>query len=555
MQLKEFGIKNYRSFDGEGVYLQRLSKVNILIGKNNCGKSNFLRFIKTIGENLRNLKDFPNDLNNQHRRNGESASMTFTVNGKDLVIEGKTIPWNASENFKNFLSDGYLFDFDIKNDSISDIDEILGKLSPSELFVLQDQYSSASADTLRKVTNNRVKSLITSTIRETFNKVIYIPHLRIIKEGHKFGDSNSSIDGSNIISKMFEMKNPNVGEESNREKFYKIQSFVRELLNDDSLEIEIPHTKDNIIISLHDNRLPLDYYGTGIHQLVLLCSTLVIHEDSVVCIEEPEIHLHPELQRKFLAFLLTTNNTYFITTHSNVFLEYNNDVSIYHVNYDGFKSSVNFCSTSAHSYELLASLGYKASDLLHSNGIIWVEGPSDRTLINKWISLLDARLSEGIHYSIMYYGGRLLSTLTFDSEHNAEEVTKELIPLLRINKHAFVVIDRDGFSSQASLNRTKTRICEEIGHGKFWVTKGREIENYIHNNVVNQWLQTLNFDNEVDSHIGESIRKCNPKLNYDRNKNGYVKEMEKYIDEQSLDVLDLKKQMKILVETINKWNN
>ena len=33
----------------------------------------------------------------------------------------------------------------------------------------------------------------------------------------------------------------------------------------------------------------------------------------------------------------------------------------------------------------LDDIGIKASDILQSNGIIWVEGPSDRIYINKWI--------------------------------------------------------------------------------------------------------------------------------------------------------------------------
>ncbi|WP_276496728.1 ATP-dependent nuclease [Pontibacter litorisediminis] len=554
MNLKKFGIKNYRSFDADGVTLTSLKKVNVIIGKNNCGKSNFLRFIKTLNENLSTLNKFPDDINNQHRRNGKSASIVIEKVGKDLIYQEKRYQNYDRGNLKDFVEGNHKLVYNIKDGAITNIQETFSGLTPSELIAFQNKYSSADAPTLINTIQGTLAYKITTDIKNEFKSVIYIPHLRIIKEGHKFGDSNSSIDGSNIISKMFEMQNPRVGEESNRNKFFKIQQFVRELLNDEELVIEIPYTKDDIIISLHDNRLPLDHYGTGIHQLVLLCSTLVIHENSVVCIEEPEIHLHPELQRKFLSFLLTTDNTYFITTHSNIFLEHNDDVSIYHVSYDGIKSSVNHCNTTAQSYELLANLGYKASDLLHSNGIIWVEGPSDRTLINKWISLVDDTLIEGIHYSIMYYGGRLLSALTFSSDHNAEELAKELIPLLRINKNAYVVIDRDGFNSKASLNRTKTRICEEIGQGKFWVTKGREIENYLHDDTVNSWLQTSTFNNDIDLQFGESLRKVNSNIKYERDKNGYIRKLEGYVNENSLDVLDLRKQIKALVRAIQIWN-
>ena len=66
-------------------------------------------------------------------------------------------------------------------------------------------------------------------------------------------------------------------------------------------------------------------------------------------------------------------------------------------------------------------LGYKASDLLQTNSIIWVEGPSDRIYINFWLNEIDDSLVEGVHYSIMFYGGRLFSHLTADDYDDIED--------------------------------------------------------------------------------------------------------------------------------------
>ena len=80
-------------------------------------------------------------------------------------------------------------------------------------------------------------------------------------------------------------------------------------------------------------------------------------------------------------------------------------MNVYHVRFDGVRTLVTPATTTAQSAEALADMGYKASDLLQSNGVVWVEGPSDRVYLTKWLSILAPEFVEGIHYAIMYYGG------------------------------------------------------------------------------------------------------------------------------------------------------
>ena len=131
--------------------------------------------------------------------------------------------------------------------------------------------------------------------------------------------------------------------------------------------------------------------------------------------------------------------------------------------------------------ELCADLGYRASDLLQSNAIIWVEGPSDRLYIRHWLNAVDPELVEGVHYSLMFYGGRLLARLS------ASDVeVEDFISLRRINQWLSIVIDSDRRRSKAVINQTKKRVQAEfnVGPGHAWVTQGREIENYIPESVL-----------------------------------------------------------------------
>lgn len=548
MKIKGFGIKNYRSFDDDGIYLDNLEKINIIIGKNNCGKSNVLRFLQTLNSNIQDFKKFPNDIQNQHRRNGKESILQLKIKGEDLPNNTEKISHGRIFNYNEFFRKYHLFDFSISSQSI-ELPEMINKLDKRELVPFQNIYSSASSAILLETIKDTWTKSIINFIRDDFKDLIYIPHLRVIKEGHSFGDSNSSINGSNIISKMFEMQNPSIGDEKSKDKFNLIQKFVRELVNKPRLKIEIPHTKEEIVLTIDDNRLPLESFGTGIHQLVLMCSSLVIHENSIVCIEEPEIHLHPELQRKFINFLNETKNIYFITTHSNIFLDSRYNTSIYHVKNDGIKSTIFNANRTEKTFSILNDLGYRSSDILQSNGIIWVEGPSDRIFLLKWIYLLDSDLVEGLDFSIMFYGGRLLSHLTFQNE----KIIPELIPLLKLNRNAYVIMDRDGFSNDTVINKTKSRIKAELGKSNSWVTKGREIENYISSNTLKKWLDVDKIETQNDTKLEDIISKVSSKK-YATAKSKFSSEIVKYIDEDDLNILNLKPKMNQLIKKIKSWN-
>ena len=81
-----------------------------------------------------------------------------------------------------------------------------------------------------------------------------------------------------------------------------------------------------------------------------------------------------------------------VTTHSNVAIDlFGNcpDAQILKVCNDGYKSTVETVMTDEAKRNLLDDLGVKASDLLQANCAIWVEGPSDRIYIKKWLEIFN----------------------------------------------------------------------------------------------------------------------------------------------------------------------
>jgi hypothetical protein len=57
--------------------------------------------------------------------------------------------------------------------------------------------------------------------------------------------------------------------------------------------------------------------------------------------------------------------------------------------------------------QICDDLGYRPSDLLQADCVIWVEGHSDNIYVRRWIELIDPNQDEGIDYSIVFDVGKL----------------------------------------------------------------------------------------------------------------------------------------------------
>jgi putative ATP-dependent endonuclease of OLD family len=174
-------------------------------------------------------------------------------------------------------------------------------------------------------------------------------------------------------------------------------------------------------------RIPLSRSGSGLKTVLLVL--VLIHlipaldradaNTYLYAFEELENNLHPALQRRLLRFLRATSEErhcrFFLTTHSPVDIDYfarDPSAQVLHVTHDRRNAIVTTVSDYLRGRSILDDLDVRASDILQANGIIWVEGPSDRLYLNRWIELwTDRALREGAHYQILQYGGSLLAHL------------------------------------------------------------------------------------------------------------------------------------------------
>ena len=115
--------------------------------------------------------------------------------------------------------------------------------------------------------------------------------------------------------------------------------------------------------------------------------------------------------------------------------------------------------------------------MLQANGLIWVEGPSDRIYLNCWIELYtDGRLREGHDYQCVFYGGALLARVEFKSP---EDEATELANLFQINHNLIVVCDGDREAEDSGLKPRVERIREEVGKidgAHIWITDAKKLK-------------------------------------------------------------------------------
>lgn len=497
LPLRSFAIGGYRSF---GKTVQRfgyLAQINLFIGQNNCGKSNILRFIHDI---YPKLSGNPQSIKPPNL--GLSAIDRHMPSGAEFVTGTSISLPQRKEQHSNLETYYPTITSQSFQASVLQAFRNKSKLDESNEFVWFDLGADLKLRTdnwmqaFEEINDRQLQSLWTSLtnkgsgsrnehwIPQTLQHLtkrpdaITVKMIPAIRQVGKHGSTSEEFSGEGIIERLAKLQNPDVLNQKDKKKFDGINAFLRNVLDNEKATIEVPHARDTILVHMDGKTLPLDSLGTGIHEVIILAAASTILENNVICMEEPELHLNPLLQKKLMRYLSSsTNNQYCITTHSAALMD-TPDAEVYHISLKNGESIAERATSDKKRSAICEDLGYHPSDLLQSNCIIWVEGPSDRIYLNFWISSIAPELVEGIHYSIMFYGGRMLSHLT--GEDDAKHLD-DFISLRRLNRRGVIVIDSDKAKKGARPNPTKKRIQEEFdsGPGYAWITEGREIENYL----------------------------------------------------------------------------
>jgi len=587
MKLERIEIKHLWSFgSSNSTFIEEFGRINVVIGKNNVGKSNLMRAIGWIKDEPRWIKDEFSDhevvqLTGSFCYNPGSTRMdinpelrtTFSLNAAD---------WKSLEKpeIKDLLKTSYsqpLGKPEIKNLLNTDKLSLESEVDMGFRPLNDDRLSCELFANVRHLERKRLEnccSVMKIDIQKAMDilkstAIKYIPNHLVALNGWRRLE-NPVAGKPNFYELIHALDSAVINEQICHTCLDTLKKFFCKLTCMDGVQLAVRGDKQGLNVTIKERTLPLTNFGDGIAHLLMIAAEAALQGNCVILIEEPETHLHPQLQRHLLQFLAELPFIQvIITTHSPIFLDLGIVDRVIRVDHDGEQSKIQSINTPKQIYEVLDDLGSRASDILQANVVIWVEGPSDRIFLKRCLDLIvkdrELLLTEGLHYQIVYYGGAMRTHLTFN------ESIDSLINVLRLSRNVIMICDSDRKKDGDPIDKTKKRLeeeCRRIG-GIYWITEGREIENYISNDVFTRSYRQLLTDGNIQislgkyDKLGQILRKLVPKplknekfkIDYDNNKVVLMREFVNNI--RSIDDLsqyDLKTQLDKVINFIKNAN-
>ncbi|WP_151816264.1 AAA family ATPase [Acinetobacter seifertii] len=479
-----------------------VKRLNFFIGKNNAGKSRFLRSLFTSSLNIKdnNFYDFTTELKNLEKllenSNGDilmnnNFSYSYRTDLSKLIshlIKTPKFPQNLYkkqflENFSNIRKYSFRGSKSFSN-SIAEIDLILEK--NENILTNTTDIDKKYIPILRGM----------RPVTDIENKHPYIERAQkdYFSNFQKYTSSNI-ITGECLYS---DLKTYLLGEPEERDLIKSYEEKLSQYFFDNEPVSLIPkHNQDVVNIKIgKDKQFPISQLGDGLQQAIILTYEAFTKKDEIYSffIEEPELHMHAGMVRQLMNFYLNeTNHYYFFTTHLNHLLDMADESDQVIIqkfvkqpkseDSEEFEFKIYRCDRDR---DLLASLGVKPSSVYLANCTIWVEGITDRLYVTKYmekyLSELEnsdleqykkyRRFMPNYHYTFVEYAGSNLTHWSFSDDY-ADHLEDKGLSAKAVASEMLLIADGD---IQGKADRVRI-LKSELNKENYYILECKETEN------------------------------------------------------------------------------
>jgi AAA ATPase domain/AAA domain, putative AbiEii toxin, Type IV TA system len=404
--MKILGVRfeNFACFDS--CYLPLTGGVDLLVGKNNTGKTAILRGL-TILKSLPIDPVLPLDgVLAQYARPGAHSfdfHLLFKADRQDYEEfrsgsifrlrddpEGRRILDFHFRVFPGFNTVGLVTARFILDDEIVVLLERMGNGTD----VLRYQ---AGPNPMRSQLPATGARAVDGSIWHTFNQAPYLrmmPNFRntILVSAHRVVAATASLSFVEDLTSNAGSLAPYLDtlQGNDRPKFQEIEKFVTQVFPEFKY-VNARKSQNTVSLTLtrsnDGEQILLSHCGTGVEQVLALATfVLTAPTGATILLDEPHSYLHPTAEHDLIAFLLQhKEHSYFISTHSAIMINAVPADRI--IALTGPNVTATDSSKSSDVASVLHDLGYRNSDFLFSDRLIFVEGESDQEILPVLLSL------------------------------------------------------------------------------------------------------------------------------------------------------------------------
>jgi ABC-type Mn2+/Zn2+ transport system ATPase subunit len=462
MKIRQFKVKNYRSL--QEVSLENIGDLAIFIGPNSSGKSNLLEALLL----------FFNEIDPAVERNiGAIDEYVWFDRYPEHPVEFEVTLELTKDEVSEFLPSELLERIQVADsNALSVLRSISGKpktalwrtesvrlngtpLIENRKFVFAIEKETTEPSQPKAPPAEYLGPILQSISQSLKGKFKLISAAR----NNPFTPSGYSMRSSflpaAVLGDLTTLGQP-IGRPREDEKTWiAIDDKVRRTCKD-IIDVRVMSNRLTIREKESDMFFPIEATGGGYQEVMGLACQLLKEADVFLGVEEPEVHLHPELARKFFGILkeISKQNQVFITTHSTVFMDQAELQNTWVVRKINKHTVATRLSQPKDLRNVLHELGLRPSDVFYSNGVIFVEGPTDKVVFSIWARSMGINFEEFGISVVPTYGkasGRYHLTVWTDATENtgipyylildkgAEKETKKLLKKLTYGENLFLL--------------------------------------------------------------------------------------------------------------------